>query len=310
MKSQERHELKTHELDKVAALLRSFFKRHGQTILIGFCSVIVVLAIVVFWRRSATTQSARAWQGMIAAVDAESFATVADEQADSGSAVALWARLKAAERHYRDALQLYYTNRAAGREELSLAREAFEAVLQSAEASATIRERALFGLARCKETASGGNTQEAISAYEDLLSEFPETIYRDEAEKRIKALQSRPAQDFYAWFTQQQPKPEDREQPRDGAAAPSIPLNPGGSGTAPFGASGAGPSGSSGLGPLQPPTVPDSNLDLFAPGGGAKGGESAPAEGQQTPEGADDDEAAAPAAAPKPSADANSAEPK
>ncbi len=133
----------------------------------------------------------------------------------------------AAEGHYIKGIQLYFTDRPSGVDELKLAREAFEAVLNSDKATDVMRERALFGLARCKETTADGNTQDALTAYDNLLREFPNSIYKDDVEQRIKILNTEDAQEFYAWFSKQTtPKPEDRNRPRDGFFPGTGPLFP------------------------------------------------------------------------------------
>jgi hypothetical protein len=84
-----------------------------------------------------------------------------------------------------------------------------------------VMERALFGLARAKEALPDKNLgpskvdDAAIETYQRLLTEFPISIYKDFAESRIAALKTGTAQDFYAWFEQQNPKPADREMPKD-----------------------------------------------------------------------------------------------
>ncbi len=55
----------------------------------------------------------------------------------------------------------------------------------------------------------------AIETYQRLVTEFPISVYKDYAEARIAALKTGTAQDFYAWFEQQNPKPADREMPKD-----------------------------------------------------------------------------------------------
>ena len=246
MKSQERHDLKTNALERIAAQMAPFFKQNGQRIVLGLCGAIVVLAIVIIWVRSSSSKSNNAWQAMVKSAvsssNAESFLTIADENAYQGSQVSVWARLLSAERHYQNGIGHYFTNRSTGVDELKLAKKAFDAVLKSDEANAVMRGRALFGLARCAETMSEGNTQVAVAAYESLLEKFPESIYKEDAEKRIEILNTKEIQIFYAWFSQQTtPKPLDLQRPSDGAstgsfgAGPLFPNDPGSENFNPFG---------------------------------------------------------------------------
>ena len=248
MKSQQRHDLKTNALERIVTRMVPFFKQYGQRIVLGMCGAIVVLAIVILWVRSSSINSNNAWQAMVASVvspsNAESFLTIADENAYQGSRVSVWARLLSAERHYQNGISHYFTDRSTGVDELKLAKKAFQIVLNSDEVNAVMRERALFGLARCAETMSNGNTQDAIAAYQRLLDEFkkPKSIYQEDAEKRIEVLKTQETQDFYAWFSQQTtPKPEDLQRPFDGAST-----------------------GSSGTGPLFPRDPNTNNFNPFS----------------------------------------------
>jgi hypothetical protein len=288
MKNQQRHDLKTNALERIATQITPFFKQYGQRIVLGLCAAIVMLAIVIIWVRSSSSKSNNAWQDMMGSVvsssDAESFLTIADENAYQGSLVSVWARLLSAERHYQYGISHYFTDRSTGVDELELAKKAFNSVLKSGEANDVMRERALFGLARCAETMSEGNTQDAVAAYERLLKEFPKSIYRDDAEKRIEILNKNEIQDFYAWFSQQTtPKPEDLQRPSDGLST-----------------------GSFGAGPLFPN---DSGKENFNPFGDLL--KDQPTEPGKS-DSADDDKqpASEPVAAPKPPVEATRPQPK
>jgi hypothetical protein len=231
MKSQQRHDLKTNELERIAAQIVPFFKQHGHRMILGMCGAVVASAIIIIWVRSSSTKSNKAWQDMVASAispaGAESFLTIADENAYQGSQVSVWARLLSAERHFQSGIGHYFTDRSTGVDEIKLAKKAFEAVLKSEKVDAVMQERAWYGLARCAETMSQGNTQDAITAYQSLLNEFPKTIYKEDAEKRIKILKTKETQEFYAWFSQQTtPKPEDLQRPSDGATTGSSESGP------------------------------------------------------------------------------------
>jgi hypothetical protein len=116
---------------------------------------------------------------------------------------------------------------------LAQAREAFAKLAQSK--SDLIQERRLFGLARCLETLAGVDVSQekagenvkgvddAIGAYELFLQRYPDSIFASLAENRIAALKTGRAQDFYAWYREQNPNPEDLETPKDGGSPGSLP---------------------------------------------------------------------------------------
>ena len=65
----------------------------------------------------------------------------------------------------------------------------FEKLLEpGSKASPLIRERALFGLARCLEATCEGDTAQAIAQYRKLVSDFPRGVYEVYAKDRIEAL--------------------------------------------------------------------------------------------------------------------------
>jgi hypothetical protein len=84
-----------------------------------------------------------------------------------------------------------------------------------------VRERALFGLARAEESLSDGTTQAAQKVYQRLLERFPDSFFKDKAERRLRELSSGGSAEFYQWFAKfDRPKPKD-QQPRDTGATGS-----------------------------------------------------------------------------------------
>lgn len=214
MKSEERHELKTNELEKFTHQAGLFFETWGNQILLGIVAVILVATAIVWWQRSARSSAAAGWTELAAARSAEDFANVADKFPGTPAVAA--ARLSEAEEHLLSGVRLAFTDRAAAVSDLKAAREAYSAALDSPALPEDLRPQALFGLARALETTSDSNTTEAVKAYEKLATDYPGSIYAEEAKKRAAALKTGGAQEFYAWFHQQQPKPSDLDRPTDG----------------------------------------------------------------------------------------------
>src|SRR5579872_26813 len=103
-----------------------------------------------------------------------------------------------------------------GTENLKKARDSFQAVVDDrGRAPSELRDRALIGLGRALESMSDGSEGEAIKAYETLVKEFPNSIYKNDAEERLKVLNRGSGQEFYAWFTRY-PRPKvSVKAPRD-----------------------------------------------------------------------------------------------
>ncbi len=142
--------------------------------------------------------------------------------------VAPWARLREGEAELSSGIRLLFNDREAGRSDLKKAEESFEKLINDKQTPEEVRERALFGLGRCRESlpakGAGAATinDPAIETYERLLKQFPESVYKDLVEARIAALRTGTAQDFSAWFETQNPKPADRAMPKD-LSIPPLP---------------------------------------------------------------------------------------
>jgi hypothetical protein len=104
-------------------------------------------------------------------------------------------------------MPLMFTNREIAVADLKRARESFDSLLHDKTAPPLVRERALWGLALTLETVCDADTQKPIEAYERLLSDFPDTIFKSVAEERIRSLKKPSTRDFYSWFSKEKPKP-------------------------------------------------------------------------------------------------------
>jgi hypothetical protein len=223
MKSEHRHELKTNELERIASEWGHTAEHYVQDNLILLVVAAVVIAIgaggVVYWRTSTGTSGKQGWREFAIASKAADYGNVADKY--SGTVAGSWARLLEGEMELSSGIRSSFTDRAAGRSDLKKADENFEKLIADKATPSDVMERALFGLARAKEalpdkSASPSKVNDAaIETYQRLVTEFPISVYKDYAEMRIAALKTGTAQDFYAWFEQQNPKPADREMPKD-----------------------------------------------------------------------------------------------
>jgi len=230
MKSEHRHDLKTNELERIASDWGHASERYVQThtnLLVAAAVVLVAVAIgVIYWRMSSGSYDRQGWRALSDAESTADYGTVADKYA--GTKVAPWARLREGEAELSSGIRLLFTNRDAGRSDLKKAEENLEKLIGDKNAPPEVVERALFGLARCRESLpekkAGTSTinDPAIETYERLLKEFPDTVYKQLAESRIAALRTGSAQDFNAWFENQNPKPADRAMPKD-LSIPPLP---------------------------------------------------------------------------------------
>jgi hypothetical protein len=234
MKSEERHRLQETELEKLGRhaqdFWESFLKDYAKIAVIGIGVACVLAGILLWWWSSSYANEAERWNEVLAASfdsdpakSIEQLALTADKYPSHPAGQ--WAGLMEAERALSAGIQTARTNRKTSISELVQAREAYVSLADSK--SELIQERRLFGLARCLETLAGVDVREekgaenvkgvddAITAYGQFLERYPESIFATLAENRIKALKTPGAQDFYAWYRDQDPNPEDFKTPED-----------------------------------------------------------------------------------------------
>lgn len=213
------------DLAQVAVQASESLGKHMKAFIVGGVAVIVVIAGIIAVTSSGRGASEAGWSRFAEASSASDFANVASDF--PGTDVAVWARLREAELQLAEGIQLQFTDREAADSLLKKAGEAFDSVLAKATALPDARERALLGKARLLEADSDGDLSAAVNAYQEFLEGFPESVWAEQIRSRIELLQSGDASDFYAWFSQQTPKPEDRPTPSDGMPAghPEIPVS-------------------------------------------------------------------------------------
>lgn len=219
MKSEHRHDLQTNDLGKLMVQAEPFVEKYGAKILGGIGALLVLLIVLIIWNSQKTSAQSEAWTRLAAAGSTEDFENVAEDFA--GTPVANWALIHAAESHLQSGIRSSFTDRSAGDRELKDAKEQFQKLLDSSSTPPEIRERALFGMARVEETTSNGDLKTATELYQKLINEFPESIFRQLAEQRVKpvegekvaALDEEGTKEFYKWFHEQNPKPGDRQRP-------------------------------------------------------------------------------------------------
>ncbi|WP_010588054.1 hypothetical protein [Schlesneria paludicola] len=205
MKSEERHQLLTNDLGVVTNKTASFLERHLGTAIAVLCAALVFGAIGFWWTRSSEVDNAAAWKELDEASTLDDFGKVVDRF--KGKLPAQWAQLVYAEKTLQSALPLMFTNRELAVTDLKSARGDFEKLLHEKSVPAAIRERALWGVAQCVEATCDGDTSKPIEAYDQLLKDYPETMFKVVADERLAALKRKDAAEFYTWFSKENPKP-------------------------------------------------------------------------------------------------------
>ncbi|MEO1999566.1 MAG: tetratricopeptide repeat protein [Planctomycetaceae bacterium] len=212
MKSEERHRLKTNELQRLGSQLSQslgpIWTSYGKVASLVAGALVLVILLTNWWMASSEAESAAEWGELFTAKDAGGLANVFEDHPNS--LVGDWAKLSEAKMHLSLGTNYLLAGAIPGQknrlphDELQEARKCFEELLEKLSKTdplhRPIHEQALFGLAQCIETLSSGDTSEAVAAYEQLTHDYPETVYLEVAEQRIETLKKTPTQEFYAWF--------------------------------------------------------------------------------------------------------------
>lgn len=219
MKSEHRHDLQTNDLSKLMVQAEPFVEKYGVKAVVAAGVIFVLVLGYLTWSSNRTGQEAEGWTRLAACTSTADFETVAEDF--SGTKVAQWALVHAAESHLQSGIRSSFTDRSAGDRDLGDAKEQFQKLLDSAGTLPEIRERALFGMARTEESMSDGDLKNATELYKKLIQDYPESIFRKLAEQRVKpvegekvaVLDQEETKNFYKWFHAQNPKPGDRQRP-------------------------------------------------------------------------------------------------
>ncbi|MBI1314680.1 hypothetical protein GC176_25590 [bacterium] len=224
MSLKDQSELHDTELGLATVHATESLEKHMKAFIVGGIAVIVVIAGIIAVASSGRGASEAGWSRFAEASSASDFANVASDF--PGTEVAIWARLREAEIQLGESIQLQFTDRAAANSQLKKSGDAFDSVIEKAASLPEAKERALLGKARVLEATSDGDLSKAIDAYKVFAQGFPQSVWAEQVNARIKTLESRDASEFYAWFSKQNPRPEDRPNPRDGLPPghPEIPV--------------------------------------------------------------------------------------
>ncbi len=213
MDSVERHRLQENEIAKIAGQAVPFFERYGNQLAIGICVVSIAASAWIYFSRSSYVKQYSAWMSLSSSGTPAEFADVADRF--KGTSASEWARLREGDLRLTQGAEAMFTNREGALLDLKKAQEAYLALVNGGTSDKAIRERALYGVARTKEFLSTGDLADAIKAYDQLLSEFPTSVFKPELEPHLAQLKTGSAQEFYAWFSKKDPKPAPPKKPAD-----------------------------------------------------------------------------------------------
>lgn len=221
MKTERRHELETNVLATSLAHGAERVMPYGRGVLAAIIAAIVIAGAWWYISVQNASQSAVAWDEYIQAVstgtrDEQLLEDIAQQNA--GTMVANWARLTLADWKLDAGTNRLLTDRAAAREQLREASEAFRALQSVNEPS--IQERAGYGLARAYE--GMGELEKARTAYTELATKFPEGPFAAAAKTRAAKLDEHGTKEFYDWLAKYEPPATMSGEPGTPGARPDF----------------------------------------------------------------------------------------
>ncbi|MEZ6123245.1 MAG: hypothetical protein R3C49_08745 [Planctomycetaceae bacterium] len=195
------------ELEKALLKLKLWAEENATTLIYGLAAILAVAAVLVYINRipGGNVEASRA---LLLAVSPEDYRDVADQYGNSE--IGRWARLRQGDRLLDNAVTNMFSNRKLGVDELAQAEAAYNQLADTPGLSNELRERVLTGLARVQETRCDGSeesTAKAIAGWQRIVDEFSNSLVKDLAEDRIKALATDESKAFYTWFQAQNPSP-------------------------------------------------------------------------------------------------------
>ena len=217
-------------LAKLLKESKPFLERYGTTMIYGVAAVLAIAAVVVYVQRQ-PAPTAELSRDLMLAQSAEDFQEIADNSPTSQ--IGILARLRQADSELEDGVSKLFTDREASKTNIENAEKAYKQLEDRKDVNDSIRERVLVGLARvaeCRCDGSDGSMNAATEAWQRVLKAFPDSkMFKVIAEARIKRLASDDSRKFYAWFSTQNPKPDDDLlMPQDGmpGQVPAMPTRP------------------------------------------------------------------------------------
>ncbi len=207
MKAKQRHELHTNELADWIGETSETLKPYSGLIVAGLVAVVVVVAVIVYFRGASQRAAIAASDQLITALGmqsegaAELQATVKDYP---GTPQANLAEMILGQNLLDIGTSTLFHNKLAGRENISKSLNAFLEVQKNTH-DPMLKAWALFGEGRAQE--SLGDLARAQVAYQQIVNDYPDSDVAEPARQHLKRLESPAIRSFYDWFAAQDIRP-------------------------------------------------------------------------------------------------------
>lgn len=226
MRSERRHELQHNTLKDWLEESVEKLKPYQNAIVGTSLLVLVAIIAVTVWQNYSGAYAGEAWSSMRWPYPLSAFQTQPElkkiAQDYSGTSAAPWALILSADTSLAQGNAALFENKVLAQESLKAAEKDYQSVVQSG-GPELLRQRALFGLARTLETE--GKLDDAAKNYEQLSKTWPEGMFKQAADERLKDLQRQDTKWFYDQFASFTPQPPAKDSGSKDAFAP-LPENP------------------------------------------------------------------------------------
>lgn len=198
------------DLTALEAVLRkvgAWLSENVTTVIYALAAILAIAAVFVFLQRqpAGDVESSTA---LLTATSPEEYQDIADRVPDSP--LGRWSRLRQGDRLLDNAVTNMFTDRKTAVDELEAAKSAYEGLGSQSGLPEELRERVLIGLARVAECECDGtdaSVKAVETAWNQVLTEFPESIVKLYAEERLARIAKPEAAEFYQWFASLDPEP-------------------------------------------------------------------------------------------------------
>ena len=205
MKSERRHELQQNALAKFLNDTVQQLKPYTDAVLWGICGLLVVVGLFMWWHRSSasTLETANTqFSEALGARNVPALIKIADEY--SKTQIGPLAVLAAAQIQLAQGIDLRFTNKANGIQQLNSAKETFLTLVRRAPTK-DVEVQAVYGIGQSDE--SLGDLDSAMKRYEEVKTKYPKSYIAQLASNRLEDLKRPSTKVFYDDFNKFDPKP-------------------------------------------------------------------------------------------------------
>jgi hypothetical protein len=220
MKSERRHELQHNELADWLFTTGQQLKPYQNMILAGVAVAVVAVAAYSWWSRTSAARASQAWTELTRGMETRSPELLTSMVEDyPNTVVGETAAAVLGDWHLAAGCNQRFVSMALAQDALNHAIDSYQKVLDKSE-SASLLERATYGMARAKETQ--GDLEGATQKYNDLVGKWPDGAYAAAAKQRLEDFKLLDTKLMFGDLRKFEPKPSFTDEPSALGPQPSF----------------------------------------------------------------------------------------